>query len=122
MRAEPRAGFSLIEMLVALLVFSLAVVALLNLTGESTRVAVSLEQRVLAGVVADNRAVEALTDPVAPPVGETSGEEVAADRSWAWQQVVTETAEAGVLRVDVRVSERPGGPTLAEVTAFRGRR
>jgi len=49
-------GFSLIELLVALAVFALAVLALLNLAGESTRTAVLLEERVLAGVVAENRA------------------------------------------------------------------
>ena len=60
MRREPHAtagGFSLIEMLVALAVFSLAVIALLHLAGQNTRAASVIEERVLAGVVADNRAV-----------------------------------------------------------------
>src|SRR5690606_12602256 len=60
-RADRRAwGFSLIELLVALAVFSLVALALLNLAGENTRTAVVIEERVLAGVVADNRAIEVM--------------------------------------------------------------
>lgn len=47
--AAGRAGFTLIEMLVALAVFALAAMALLNLSGEATRSAVRLEARTLAG-------------------------------------------------------------------------
>ena len=46
MRREPHTtagGFSLIEMLVALAVFSLAVIALLHLAGQNTRAAAVIE-------------------------------------------------------------------------------
>ena len=58
-----RSGFTLIEMLVALAVFSLAAMALLNLSGENTRTAARVETRTLGGVVAENLAVEAATLP-----------------------------------------------------------
>src|SRR3546814_10740875 len=62
-RADRRAqlrGFSLIEMLVAVAVLSLVALAMLNLAGENTRTALVVEENVLAGIVADNRAVEAM--------------------------------------------------------------
>ncbi|MFP5297125.1 MAG: prepilin-type N-terminal cleavage/methylation domain-containing protein, partial [Alphaproteobacteria bacterium] len=40
-----RQGFSLVELLVALAVFSLAAMALLNLSGENTRSAARVEDR-----------------------------------------------------------------------------
>jgi type II secretion system protein I len=55
-----RAGFTLIECLVALAVFGLAAMALLNLSGESTRSAARVETRTLGGIVADNVAAEAM--------------------------------------------------------------
>jgi general secretion pathway protein I len=72
-------GFTLIELLVALAVFSLAALALLNLSGENTRSAARVEARTLGGIVAENRAVEAV---IAPAIAEgiTSGQTPLADR------------------------------------------
>lgn len=117
-----REGFSLIELLVALAVFGLAAAALINLTGESTRVAASLEERVLAGVVADNRAVEALAPETPPAPGLSEGVETAGGRPWRWVRSVTATADPDILRVEVRVSAPGADATLAEVTAFRNAR
>ena len=54
------AGFSLVELLVALAVFAMAALALLNLAGQSVRSAAHAEQRTLAGIVADTLAAEAM--------------------------------------------------------------
>ncbi|HYG26050.1 MAG TPA: type II secretion system minor pseudopilin GspI [Caulobacteraceae bacterium] len=113
-------GFTLIEVLVALAVFSLAALTLVNLSGENARAAAALEARTMAAVVADNQAVRAVIDW--PPIGITSGQEVAGDRPWFWVRRVSRTNDPEVARVDVLVSDRPGGSTLAEVTVFRGQR
>lgn len=112
-------GFSLIEVLVALTVFSVAALALVNLGGENIRSARAIEARVIAGIVAENRAAEALIDW--PPLGETTGQDRAGGRSWRWVRRVSRTADQEIVRVDVLVSPAPIGRTLAEVTAFRGR-
>jgi general secretion pathway protein I len=115
-------GFTLLEMLVALTVLSLAVLALVNLAGENSRTGVVIEERVFAGVVADNRAVEALTSPQPPALGETSGSEAAAERMWRWTRRVSETPEPGVLRVDIAVMGEASDQVLGAVTIFRGSR
>lgn len=117
-RAE---GFTLIELLVALAVFSLAVIALLNLAGENTRAAAVMEERTFAAVVAENRAIELLTDPGLPTLGVSRGVEAAGDRTWTWTQQVTRTADEAVIRIDIRVSRADSDRTLGEVTVFRGR-
>lgn len=117
-RAAP-AGFSLVEMLVALAVFALAVLGLLNLAGESTRTAVAIEERVLAAVVADNVAVEAATLDVRDLADEASGREEAGGRDWRWTRRTSPTADPSLLRVDVRVLPPGEERVAAEVALFR---
>ncbi|TQV29568.1 type II secretion system protein GspI, partial [Xanthomonas perforans] len=63
--ARASSGFSLLELIVALAIFGIAVVGLLNLSSESTRTAVVLEEHALAAVVAENQAIEATLAPAA---------------------------------------------------------
>ncbi|MEN5177972.1 Bacterial type II secretion system protein I/J [compost metagenome] len=98
----PRAGFTLIECLVALAVFGLAAMALLNLSGESTRSAARVETRTLGGVVADNVAAEAMIARDLPS-GSTQGQAALGGREWRWVRVVSATDMPGVGRIDVRV-------------------
>jgi general secretion pathway protein I len=113
-----RGGFTLVEMLVALAVFSLAAMALLNLSGESTRSAQRAETRTLGGMVAENVAIEAA---VAPSLGEgeTSGQSDLGGRRWGWTRAVSATADPDLLRIDVRVRDEEG--QVADRTLFRRR-
>lgn len=112
-----RSGFTLVELLVALAVFSLAAMALLNLSGENTRSAARVETRTLGGVVAENLAVEAM---IAPQVaeGRTSGVTPLAGRRWRWTRSVS-GVDAGLLRIDIRVADDEG--QAAERVLFRAR-
>lgn len=113
------AGFSLIEMLVALAVFALAVLGLLNLAGESTRTAVAIEERVLAAVVADNVAVDAATLDVRALSDEASGTEDAGGITWRWTRRSAPAADPALLRVDISVSPPGEERVVAEVALFR---
>lgn len=115
-----RQGFSLIELLVALAVFSLAALALLNLTGENVRTAADVETRTVAAIVADNLAVEAMISVDPPGEGETAGTTSMAGRDWRWRRIVTATPDPDMIRIEVKVSE-DGVWTAAETVLFRGR-
>ena len=67
------AGFTLLEMLVALTIFAIAGLALVRLQAVSARTSADLRQRTLVQVVARNLMVERLTDPKAPPLGTSEG-------------------------------------------------
>lgn len=103
----------------ALAVFSLVVLALLNLAGESTRTAVVVEERVLAGIVAGNRAVEAAVEPLDALAARGEGEEHLGDRDWRWTRVVSATDDAAVLRVDISVYAADSDRIAAETVLFR---
>lgn len=101
-------GFTLLEMLVALAVFSLAALALIKLQAVSLRTSADLEARGVANIVARNIAVESLTDPVAPAIGASQGSVDNAGRAWRWSRTVTPAGDARLLRIDIRVEGAPG--------------
>lgn len=102
-------GFTLIEMLVALSVFSLAALALIRLQGYTTRNTAELELRVVAQSVVRNRAVEILTDPRPPSLGDSSGEEENGGLRWTWSQSARLTEEGNFIQVDITAQEKVSG-------------
>lgn len=113
------AGFSLIEMLVALAVFALTVLALLNLSGENVRSAALIEQSTLAGVVADNRAIAAMLATPAELAEVSAGNETLGGHDWHWSHAIASTDMDGIARVDIRVSIAGDPRVAAEASVFR---
>ena len=118
MSSRSESGFTLIEMLVALAVFSLAALALLRLEGATVSTTARLQEQALAQIVARNLAVEALTDPEPPAFGAARGEALNAGRTWRWVRIVGRSPEPRIqqIRIEVR-SDR--GPEAANLTLFR---
>jgi general secretion pathway protein I len=106
---QQQSGFTLIEMLVALAVFSLAALALVKLDSSTIRASAKVEEHLLARITLNNLAAETLTDPGAPALGESRGEVVNAGQRWLW----TRRAErgdvgAGLVRIDLAISNEHG--------------
>lgn len=112
-------GFTLIEMLVALAIFSLAALALLRLGGATAANSARLGDQALAQMVAKNLAVETLTDPAPPSFGTTGGEAVNAGRRWRWTRNVMRSPEARIQQIEIRVEPEAGGPGRASLIVFR---
>ncbi len=113
-------GFTLVEVLVALAVFSIAAIALVNLQGASVGTAAAVEARMLGGIVAENLAVEAMTDPTPPPVGKTDGRSEMGGRAFLWQRSVARLPETdGISRIDLAVTTAEGEP-VSTLTVYRG--
>lgn len=116
-RAATR-GFTLIEMMVALAVFSLAALALIRLEGATIRGAATLDTTLMAQMVARNIAIEAMTDARPPTIGTATGTEANGGRNWAWTRVVEPTGDARILRIDVTVLD-PAGRSAGHITMVR---
>jgi general secretion pathway protein I len=101
-------GFTLLEMLVALAIFSLAGLALVRLQAFSARSAIDLRERTMSEVVARNLMVERLTDPNPPSSGSTNGTVSNAGRTWTWTQGVAPLQDPRLLGITIRVNGAPG--------------
>ena len=111
-------GFTLIEIMVALVVFSLAAMALIRLEGATIRSAGVLDRTMLAQTVARNVAIEAVTEGQAPATGATRGAEVNGGARWSWTRTVTPTGDPRIVRVDVAVAD-PTGQVLGRLSMVR---
>jgi general secretion pathway protein I len=112
-------GFTLIEMLVALAIFSLAALALLRLGGATATNSASLSEQAVAQLVARNLAVETLTDPQPPAFGASQGNVANAERRWRWTRTVIRSPEARIQQIEILVVPEEGGPGRASLTIFR---
>ena len=101
-------GFTLIEMLVALAIFSLAALALLRLEGATITSTSVLADRAIGQIVTRNLAVQVMTDLRAPTIGETTGSVVNAGRTWRWARLTKRTDDARIVRVDLAVTDDAG--------------
>lgn len=112
-------GFTLIEMLVALAIFSLAALALLRLGGATATNSARLNDRAIAQAVARNVAVEVLTDPAPPTFGDVAGEAVNGGRRWRWTRRTARSPEPRIQQIQIQVVSAQGGPGQAVLTVFR---
>ncbi len=111
-------GFTLIEMMVALAIFSLAGLALVRLEGATIRSAAILDGTMMGQIVARNVAVEALTDARPPTAGNVGGTETNGGRSWRWQRVAEPIGDQGAMRIDVSVTDAQGS-TVGKLIVVR---
>ena len=116
--AESERGFTLIEIMVALAVFSLAVLALIRLETATARGASILDDTLVANLVARNIAVDAVSEGRVPTLGVSSGVEVNGGRRWAWRRGVFPTGNPAIVRIDVAV-RGPAGNVLGHATMVR---
>ncbi|PWG01525.1 type II secretion system minor pseudopilin GspI [Sphingosinicella humi] len=117
-RRSAEHGFTLIEMLVALAIFSLAALALLRLEGATVSNTARLQDQAMAQVVARNIAVETMTDPAPPSLGQESGEVENGGRRWGWTRLVALSPEPRIQMITISVRSQ-AGPESATLTIFR---
>jgi general secretion pathway protein I len=109
-------GFTLLEVLVALLVLALSLTALVRLSALEARALADLRERTLAHWVAANVLEETRLAEAWPATGRRSGSARMGGRDWHWELAVQNTEEPAIRRLDisVRLAEGEGaGATLA---------
>jgi general secretion pathway protein I len=111
-------GFTLLEVLVALAIFSIAALALLNLESVTTTNSIRLQDRTFGQIVAQNVAVETLTDPSPPALGQATGQEASGNRQWLWSRETRPSPEPRILQITIAVTSETGDHA-AELTVFR---
>ncbi|MGZ8154831.1 MAG: type II secretion system minor pseudopilin GspI [Burkholderiales bacterium] len=102
-------AFTLVEVLVALAVLSLALIAALRASSIGVANSGEIRDRLLAGWVAENRLAEHRARRDWVPVGVYQGDAVQGGKAFRWEEKVTSTQNTQFLRLEVRVfdKERP---------------
>lgn len=109
-------GFSLMEALVAIAVFATAATGLISLNTNSLRISGELSDRVLARQVAENIAVETITDPQLLIIGSATGEDVQRNRDFVWERNITPAPRPDLVEITIRVRRQDQETYLSEVT------
>ena len=118
-RCGRRAGFTLIEVLVALAIVSVALLAALRAAGQGTASVAELRGRLLAGWVAENLLAEHRARGDWLPLGIQRGKEREGGIEFAWREEVIATPNAAFRRIDVFVFAAPEeSRALAHYTGF----
>lgn len=100
-------GFTLIEMLVALAIFSIAALALMRLDIYAIAQTGAISDARLADIVVRNESVLAATDPGAT-IGESRSTVTNGGSTFAIVRRITPTADKRLMRVDIAVVQNDG--------------
>lgn len=112
-------GFTLIEILIALVILAVALAAAGRATGSAADGARILKQRMLAGWVAQNRLNQEVIANSFPSVGVQSGEASQAGQSFTWQQTTGGTENPNFRKVQIKVfASGDKDYALASLTGF----
>jgi len=114
-------GFTLLEVLVALAILSIALGALIQSGGQSAETVDHLRNKSLAHWVALNQAHRLQLTRAWPENRPQSGEEEMAERSWEWQMVVTPTADENLKRVEINAGLADSEQVLSRVVTLLAR-
>lgn len=116
---QPDAGFSLLELLVAVAILSVGAVSLLENQAGGLRISAAVFDRTLATFVADNRMNVMRRQELGPAPGHSQGTEIQFSTPFRWYQSVSTVAQGDMLRLEVVVRREGDGRDLAKFIGFR---
>ena len=112
-------GFTLIEVLIALVILSIAFAAMIHSVNQQVRNLQYLNDKTTSLWVASNALAEAQLGLVG--ADDTIGQETQLHQTWYWQLKIESTQNDTIERLRVDVKATSDGPTISELTGFRQR-
>jgi len=113
-------GFTLLEVMVALMIVAFALTALSASMNQMIDAANTMRDRTYASWIAQNKIAELRLANEIPEVSTTSGDVEFGNMTWEWDAVVSETGIENFMRVDVSVSYFGEDYVIQTVTGFIG--
>lgn len=120
LRPPGRNGFTLIEVMVALVIVAFSLTTVAASMGQMIDTANAMRERTYANWIAQNKITEMRLANIVPEVSSTSGETDYANTAWGWRAVVSETGVENLFRVDVSVTYADSDDQIFQVTGFIG--
>lgn len=116
-----QAGFTLLEVMVALAIVAIALGSMIRATGEASVNEAYLQEKTLAYWVAINRMAELRIQGLVPsPGSRQTGSSEMADIEWQWRQTAIATPDPNVIRIEITVGKDGEEEGLAALTGFLG--
>ena len=114
-------GFTLLEVLIALAVLAIGLMALIGTTGKSARDSAHLRDTTYASWVGLNELTMLRVAQSWPNDDSLNGDADMGGEKWHWKATMTKTSDPGLLRVDIDVSvpDKPDD-VVTTVTGFIG--
>ncbi len=120
MRHSLKYGFTLIEVMVALVIASMALVVVMASISQMIDASISMRDRTYAAWIGHNKIVEMRLANIEPEVDDTSGQVQFANLDWNWTATVSETGVDFLYRVDVDIELAGNNNIIRTVTGFIG--
>jgi general secretion pathway protein I len=116
-------GFTLIEVLIALVILAVALAAAVRAAGVATDGAMDTKERLLGLWVAQNRLAGYASGLPFPSIGERSGKETQIDMTFTWRETVSETPNPYFRRIEIKVfSPRRADYAVAQLVSHVARK
>ena len=113
-------GFTLLEVLVALLIGAIALTVLGSAASDATRNAAALRDNTYGYLVASNQLAELRARRAWPATGQSQGSTDLAQRRWQWRAAVVDTEDPAIRKITLTVTAEDGGE-VAKLTGYLGR-
>ncbi|KAG1707518.1 Type II secretion system protein I [Nymphon striatum] len=102
-KSKSQSGFTLLEIMIALLIVAVAMGGAIKSMGNSAKNSISLSDKTFAQWVGMNQFTKLRLSGQWPKPGETKGDEEMAHRKWSWVQKISKTPEKKVNRVEISI-------------------
>lgn len=112
-------GFTLLEVMVALLVVALALTALVKGAGEKVNNANELRDKTFAQWVAVNKINEWRAQNLFPGISRTTGQQMMGQQEWYWASQVIKTEDKNIRRVELSVYKNEEARSKKEQPVIR---
>ena len=112
-------GLTLVEVLVALAILGAVAGSVLTLISQNARFIAAAETRMMAGILLDNKMVEALGRISKLDFVKEEEKAHFANRDWLVERAVTKTQTEGLVRIDIKVLDPATGRVEASAVTLK---
>lgn len=119
-KARQQRGFTLIEVMVALVIAALALGGAIASISQKVDAGRTIRDRTYASWIGQNKITELRLQNVVPKVSETNGEVEYGGMEWGWRANISETGVENLFRVDVDVSFAGSDDMIWQSSGFIG--
>jgi general secretion pathway protein I len=115
---QSQKGFTLLEVIVALVILTLTMGGLVKSIGDGAANQNAIEERTFAQWVAMNQIAKMQLESPQIKTGSSSGVEEMAGRQWAWKQIIEKTTDPSVHRIIVTAGREGQTSELARTIGY----